>query len=78
MLQTAESLNGSLTVFLSSEFVHTDSDNVTSPFLMRGRHHIMKELVAKGYSASNAFEGWYFASEAYLVRISRFDRHFHS
>ncbi len=59
--------SGSLKVFLSSEFVQTDSDNVTSPFLMQGRHAIMKELVAKNYTASPAFVGWYFASEAFLT-----------
>jgi hypothetical protein len=57
----------SVKVWLSCEFTHTDADSVSNATLMAGRHAIMSELVAKGYTQLASFYGWYFSSEAYLT-----------
>lgn len=65
VVMTAAATDG-VKIWLSSEFVHTDSDGVTDPAVMAGRHAIMSELVELGYTEPSSFYGWYFSSEAYL------------
>jgi hypothetical protein len=49
-------------LFLSCEFVKNEDDDMCDPRIMCERLAIMREVAAR-YGGSNAFFGWYFASE---------------
>jgi hypothetical protein len=56
---------GAVKIWLSCEFVGTESDSITDPTIMAKRIKILGELSGL-YGKSAAFGGWYFGSEAFI------------
>lgn len=56
---------GAVKIWLSCEFVGTESDSITDPTIMAKRVKILRELWGL-YGKSSAWGGWYFGSEAYI------------